>query len=380
MVGAPSTGAKGTAYMSKTPNWNFGIQILRGIAATLVVLHHSMEESLAVSPHILPKWAIAIGASGVDIFFVISGFIIYGVTYGRESRSREPATVFLLKRFIRIFPVYWICLFITLALWGSGLFYKNLPMDADIFGRSLFLLPCDKLIIYVSWTLVYELYFYYLFTITLFFRSARISVLATTLLIGLGILVGQILPEGALRHFLTNPIALEFCFGLTLSYFIHSPIFRGAWLRYLWLPGFILIALAAILIENKSNSTAGPVMDLRYLAWGIPAVLVTLSFIKMRFDGAVVNRVLVPVGDASYSIYLTHPMVMIVYAFLMKHHVLRPIGVPIILPLLAAGTCVVFGLLAHYFVECPILGWLRGRLPKRQSQVKKLTEVVPARN
>ena len=86
-------------------NWNIGIQILRGIAATLVVLHHSLEESLAVSPHILPNWAISFGASGGDIFFVISGFIIYSVTYGPESRTQQSAISFLIKRFYSDLPV-----------------------------------------------------------------------------------------------------------------------------------------------------------------------------------------------------------------------------------------------------------------------------------
>ena len=362
--------------MPKTTNWNIGIQILRGIAATLVVLHHSLEESLAISPHIVPKWLIACGASGVDIFFVISGFIIYSVTYGQGSRSCEPAPVFLLKRFIRIFPLYWICLFATLALWRSGFFYRNLHVDPNIVASSLFLLPCDKLIVYVSWTLVYEMYFYYLFSITLYFRNARISVVATSALICTGIILGQFLPEGDVKHFLTNPIALEFCFGLILSYFIHSPALRGAWLRYLWLPGLILIAGAAFLIENKLNTTAGPGAEIRFLAWGLPAVLVTVSFIKMRFGRSALNRILVPMGDASYSIYLTHPTMMIGFAFLMKHHVLRAISFPIILPLVVAGISVLFGLLVHYFVERPILSGLRGRLHHRRDQSKKSAEII----
>jgi exopolysaccharide production protein ExoZ len=362
--------------MPKTTNWNIGIQILRGIAATLVVLHHSLEESLAVSPHIVPNWLITFGASGVDIFFVISGFIIYSVTYGRELQSREPATVFLLKRFIRIFPLYWVCLFATLALWRSGFFYRNLHVDANILTSSLFLLPSDKLIINVSWTLVFELYFYYLFTITLYFRQARISVVATTVFICMGILGGQFLPQGAVKHFLTNPIALEFCFGLILAYFIHSPMFRGAWLRYLWLPGFVLMAGVAILIGNKDNNTAGLAVNIRFLAWGLPAVLVTISFIKTRFEGSVLNRILVPAGDASYSIYLTHAMMMILFAFLMKHQVLRATSFPIILPLVMVAISVAFGLLVHYSVERPILRWLRGQLLRGKSQVKKLTGVV----
>jgi exopolysaccharide production protein ExoZ len=149
-----------------------------------------------------------------------------------------------------------------------------------------------------------------------------------------------------------------------------------AWLRYLWMPGLILIAAAAFLIENKHNSTAGPGADVRFLAWGLPAVLVTVSFIKTRFESSALNRIFVPAGDASYSIYLTHPTMMIMFAFLMKHHVIRAISFPLILPLVVLGISVAFGLLVHYFVERPILSWLRGQLQHRQNHFRKMNEVV----
>jgi len=348
--------------MPKTTSWNIGIQILRGIAATLVVFHHSFEESLSISTKIAPEWLIAVGASGVDIFFVISGFIIYSVTYGRDPRNPESAPSFLLKRIIRIFPLYWICLLATLGLWSSGYFYRSLHIDAHILGTSFFLLPSSKLIIGVAWTLVYEMYFYYLFSITLYLRNARIAVIATTAFIGAGILLGNFLPPGDLRHFLSNPIALEFCFGLILSYFIHQQALNGNWLRYLWLPGLIVMAAAAAFAENKYSSTAGPAATVRYLAWGLPALLVTVSFIKMRFDKSILTRILVPIGDGSYSIYLTHPMMMILFAFLIKYHFLKPIAFPFVLPLLFVVISIGFGLVIHYLIERPILAWLRGCL------------------
>jgi exopolysaccharide production protein ExoZ len=348
--------------MSKSTSWNIGIQILRGIAATLVVSHHSLEESLALSTKVAPEWLIAFGACGVDIFFVISGFIIYSVTYGRDPRNPEPAPSFLLKRVIRIFPLYWICLFATLALWSSGHFYRSLQLDPKVLGSSFFLLPSGKLILIVAWTLVYEMYFYYLFSITLYVRNARISVLATTGLIAAGLVLSNLLPPGDLKHFLSNPIALEFCFGLILAYFIHARALDGIWLRYLWLPGLILMVAAAVFVKNTFGSTAGPGTNIRYLAWGLPALLVTVSFVKMRIGKSILKRILGPIGDASYSIYLTHPMMMILFAFLIKYHVLKPIAYPVILPLLVIVISVALGLLVHYSIERPVLAWLRGRL------------------
>jgi exopolysaccharide production protein ExoZ len=354
--------------MPKTTSWNIGIQLLRGLAATLVVFHHSLEESLAISANIAPDWFIRIGASGVDIFFVISGFIIYSVTYGRDPRNPETAPGFLLKRFIRIFPLYWICLLATIALWSSGYFYRSLHLDGYTLASSLFLLPSKKMIVGVAWTLVYEMYFYYLFSITLYLRNARLSVFVTTAFICIGLLISNLLPDGVLKHFLSDPIALEFCFGIILAYFIHSKILSQVWLRYMLVPGLVLMAAGAAFAENK-GSTAGIVSNIRYLAWGLPALLVAVSFIKMRFDRSLLTRTLVPVGDASYAIYLTHPTMMIIFATLIRLHLTKPIAYPIFYPLVFTLISIVFGLLAHYFLERPMLNWLRTHLRSKPAEV-----------
>ena len=347
--------------MSKTTSWNIGVQILRGVAAALVVFHHSLEESLAISTKIAPDWLIRFGACGVDIFFVISGFIIYSVTYGRELRKPEPAPLFLKKRFIRIFPFYWICLLATLALWSTGHFYRSLHLDAGLLAASIFLLPSKMLIVGVAWTLVYEMYFYYLFSITLYIGNARFSVLATTAFICAGLIVSSFLPVGIPREFLSNPIALEFCFGLALAYFIRWKALNAVWLRYLWLPGLILMA-AGSAFARSNGGTGGIDPEVRYLVWGLPALLVTCSFIKMRFNSSRLTKILVPIGDASYSIYLTHPTMMIVFASLINRHFFRPIAYPIIYTLLFSAISLVLGLVIHYSVERPILARLRGRL------------------
>jgi exopolysaccharide production protein ExoZ len=345
--------------MSKNTSWNVGIQILRGLAAALVVFHHSLEESLAISSQIAPEWIIRLGACGVDIFFVISGFIIYSVTYGRDARNPEKASRFLLKRFIRIYPLYWICLLVTLALWSSGYFYRSLHIDGPTLVSSIFLLPLNKMIVGVAWTLVYEMYFYCLFSIMLYLRNAGISVLAITALICAGLLGSNFLPEGAVKHFLANPIALEFCFGIALSYFIHSKPLSQVWLRYMWLPGLIFMAAGAAFAENEGK-TSGIVSSVRFLAWGLPALLMTVAFIKIRFDKSLLTRILMPIGDASYAIYLSHPLMMIIFAFLIRFHFAKPVAYPITYPLFFALISIGFGLLTHYFLERPLLNCLRG--------------------
>jgi exopolysaccharide production protein ExoZ len=344
--------------MSKI-KFNIGIQLLRGLAATLVVFHHSLEETHALSSTIAPAWLIRFGACGVDIFFVISGFIIYSVTYGRSAKNPEGAPIFLLKRFLRIFPIYWICLAATMALWASGLFYRSLHIDLRIFLSCLLLLPTKTEIIGVAWTLVYEMYFYYLFAITLVLRNAPLSVFLTTGFIGAAILASRFLPEGSFKELLSNPIALEFCYGLVLSHFIHHPLLRSAWLRHAWLPGILLMGVGAAFAANVAGSTAGLAPEIRYLAWGLPALLVTVSFISVPFDKSILTKLLLPVGNASYSIYLTHPMVMIAFAFLIKAHISRFVPFPLVLTFIFVGICIAVGMAVHYGVERPILAKLR---------------------
>jgi exopolysaccharide production protein ExoZ len=135
-----------------------GIQILRGIAASLVVLHHTLEESGAsTAPPTSPDWLTTFGASGVDIFFVISGFIMLHTSYPRGRPPVQPID-FVVKRVSRIYPFYWFCVFVALALWSVGFFRKLDPTFWSI-NRALLLLPADKPVISVSWTLVYEIYF-----------------------------------------------------------------------------------------------------------------------------------------------------------------------------------------------------------------------------
>src|SRR5271170_100829 len=121
------------------------------------------------------------------------------------------------------------------------------------------------------------------------------------------------------------------------------------------------MAGAAALAE-KHSSTSVLAANVRYFAWGLPAALVTLSFIRTEFAKTFLTRILGPIGDASYAIYLSHPSMMILFASLIKLRILKPTGYPIVWPLLLVIACTLFGLLVHYRVERPLLAWLRERL------------------
>ena len=184
-----------------------GIQILRGIAALAVVIHHALEESNAVSGRFSPDWLTTTGAAGVDIFFVISGFIMLHVSF-RDRRPPLRPGQFLLRRVTRIYPLYWLTCLGVLLLFSVGLLQRQHWNLSDVIS-SFILVPSEKRLVGVSWTLVYEMYFYLIFAVTLLLESRKASaVLSTFCIIALG-LGGAALGDTPTGAFLTEPIALE---------------------------------------------------------------------------------------------------------------------------------------------------------------------------
>ena len=340
-----------------------GIQILRAVAALLVVLHHALEESLAAIPGPKsPDWLTTFGAAGVDIFFVISGFIMLYVSFPAGGPPASPRS-FLFSRITRIYPLYWICLATLIAL-KIVVRSSSLPGDPNVFLRSILLLPDDYMILGPAWTLVYEMYFYIIFAATLTFAKPLISLVATTAAILILYTLANFAPDAALREFLGDPIAFEFCLGLTLAtIYWRWPrlIVLG---RPLWFFGFALLAIAPLMVNHvTTNSLPSPE---RLFAWGVPAFLIALSFLALKFNRTRLQRIALLCGDASYAIYLTHPLVMVSYAKLLKGQLANFPQWPIIpfVIVISAG----LGILVHVFVERPVMASVRGlRLRVRNS-------------
>lgn len=264
------------------------IQYLRGFAAVLVVIYHI--------GHIMPETGVrfALGAIGVDVFFVISGFIIW-VT----GRDLAPAT-FLKRRLIRLIPLYW-TLTVLLALityLGSG------TVDWPRLTHSLAFLA-QRPIVTVGWTLNLEMLFYLCMAVALFApKHVRFAVLASTLG-GLTVL-GFLLPPDAapeLRFFTSNMIG-EFLIGICIG---------ALWTNYK-IPQFtatnillfaaVVIVLGFLPLEHTNR---------RLVSYGLfVALLVTLMLMAEPALRERPVRLLNALGDASYSLYLTHVPVILI--------------------------------------------------------------------
>jgi peptidoglycan/LPS O-acetylase OafA/YrhL len=350
-----------------------GLQIMRAVAALMVAVHHAMEVPRpGMGASVPPDWLTTAGAAGVDIFFVISGFIMMAVSFP-QGRAAIDSWSFLRRRVARIYPFYWVTLGIILVGWQIGIFKSLSPANrslADI-ARSLLLAPSDTLILSVAWTLVHEMNFYLLFALMLWTRSALACLLGVTGFLLLQMALGGYASDPAVSLFLTRPIMLEFCFGMALGYAYAKGLLPK---RIPWaLPTAALacVTLAPLFIPH--GSTGGLDADDRVWAWGIPAAVLVAACVSWPIEEGPLSRAWVLLGDASYAIYLLHPFVMLGYgkalgAFRFLLHMPQA---PLILGATVLSAAV--GTAAHVAVERPIskaarrlLLWERPRARAKQ--------------
>ncbi len=338
-----------------------GLQILRGLAASLVLAHHVLEESQPLFGGRIPSEFVLFGASGVDLFFAISGFIMYysnSDRFGRQGASYD----FFVRRLIRITPLYWLCTLAIASLWLGGL-YKSKVITWLSLGESLLFLPNANIVLGAGWTLNFELYFYAIVAISVMLGRIRYGIAGVLSSIPIIFVLGFSLPQGAVRSFLTDPIALEFEFGFALAAAFQSGYLPNASGGY----GPLLFGISGLVLGTfcgSANGTTGLVPEVRFLFWGVPAVAILTSALWMRDVETSVGRLLVVLGDASYSVYLTHGFVMTAYASFIKHDLLS--GVPrVVCMLVPILISIAIGLITYQFIERPAAERLNAWWKKR---------------
>lgn len=315
------------------------IQSLRALAAVSVAIYHAFQ------------WrdgGFEAGRAGVDVFFVISGFIMWTITAGRPARPGA----FLWRRFTRVAPTYWL---ITLGLAGMALAWPMFLPQVSAGWRHVllsmaFIPHLDRLgvpfpVLPPGWTLNYEAVFYLLFTLGLFLREQARIVLVTLALFGVGIL-GMLIPPTYQMG--ANFMMAEFAGGLWLGKLAHDGVLPGR------LAGGLLLG-AALAIFAVTNQTDFGDSLLRPLLWGVPAVVLVCGAVTLETAGHWPRwRWLKAVGDASYSIYLCH-----VPATALVAHAMGAAPLALFIPAAIAAS-VGAGMLCRAFVERPLLALLRG--------------------
>jgi exopolysaccharide production protein ExoZ len=279
----------------------FNIQALRAVAALMVVCVHL--EVLAMMGG-APAHATDFGNAGVDLFFVISGFIMVFTT----GRKPQGPLAFAGSRLRRIAPLYW-C--VTLAVFAVARLTPNLvqntPSDLGRLISSLLFIPASRPdgtlrpVVFVGWTLNFEMAFYALFALGLFAPRRWIGVVAAAGLLLLAVLWGWAThPASPQLGFYTSPMVLEFGAGMMLGLLWPrlDPPERLVW------PLAAAIALAFVLMLGAPR--LWPHAD-RVFAFGLPATVIVAASLALERRGRAARWPwLQALGAASYAIYLSH--------------------------------------------------------------------------
>ncbi len=369
------------ARVSKARQPRFdSLQALRGVAATLVVLLHITDLGHRRLNYTFLGDVFSCGYNGVDLFFLLSGFIITFVHHrdlGNPGRFRQFAT----KRFIRIYPIYWIA---TLALIPVFFFVPSFGIpdyrEPMTIVKSFLLIPRHNgPILGVAWTLCYEMWFYTLFGIAILFPFKATAPLMVLYLIACEALwfcrmVG-VAPELSFGvDFVFNHLNLEFALGMLAAVVVlRRRVPRAGVVAVIGALLFAAIALNDAWILRTIGEKH------RLVSYGIPSflIIVGLAGIEMRRQVRI-PRWLVCVGDASYSTYLVHvPVLSLAFKVLFKVGLVSPAR-PFIGLILVGIAPIAGGLLTHSFVEAPLLAWCRARIGIERRSSSPESSAVPA--
>jgi exopolysaccharide production protein ExoZ len=352
------------------------MQAMRGFAATCVMIFHGTKMLHRELHYTYVHNIFLAGFMGVDVFFVLSGFIIF---YTSKPESFQTAN-FLKKRFVRIYPIYWLITIGLIVMYllspSPGQAYKR---DPEVIAASFTLFPQAQYVLGVAWTLAYEIIFYLVFAITC---SISVKWFYRTFVAWAAIILITYFFHIESRYFavnaLVNPIILNFSFGCLLAYLYKNHRTFAYW-RSAVAFGAILVVTAwtVYYLAISHDPTAFTSLMSRVYLFGIPSAILIGGLLYFTKP---VPRLLVNVGDASYSLYLIHGTVL---SFLLKMvskvhlsgHFNNFFGTTLLFAL-TIGVSLVF----YNYIEKPMLAYLnkvtRSGKANSQTQPAELSPIL----
>lgn len=345
------------------------IQYLRAIAATMVVVYHVTLRILptgATQPYYLDVWG-----AGVDVFFVVSGYIMWMTTIARPVTTLR----FFQARLLRIVPLYWATLavfWLVLALFDG---WAKAPAFQDVL-RSATFVPYRQdgtgfiaPYLIAGWTLTYEMIFYMVFAVALFLETkvARFTFVATVFVAMMTMRLRWDATDPIIFR-VTSPLFIEFLAGMVIAEVATS----GALARFVTRVGFGRLAVGAAAVGSVLLSAFHDLP--RIIGLGIPATLTVLLAVS-REDAIAARPIswLKRLGDASYSLYLVHEIFLRLFEPLAKNEAL-PLSLRFVICL--AGS-IAFGLLTYTYVEKPLTAAVKSWQRRRRKVVATTGPDVP---
>lgn len=274
------------------------MQSLRGIAALLVCGFH-MKTRIDFDNLEIGQFLFGKGNIGVPIFFVISGFIMTFTTSNYGKNAFIEFKSFITKRIIRIVPLYYILSIAWMVLGGNFLLYFDSEHISRVYNSFLFLpQKSTPPVLFLGWSLNYEMFFYLLFGLTLFFKKKRYLVLCTffTILICLGLIFKFSNPYLKMA---TDFINIYFLIGIIFGLFYNMVKLSKKTVMMICIIG--VCCFMTFYFSNIITSSF------------LPVTLLVLSFLLLDKLAIPSSSTLVYLGNISYSLYLIHPFVQIAF-------------------------------------------------------------------
>ena len=347
------------------------VQYLRGIAAFMVLVNHVAWKLQQRGSHVLDGFSI--GEAGVDIFFVVSGFIMCHITAGPRIDIRE----FIRNRCIRILPLYWILTTVALAIYLIAPDRVNTSGGTTHVLASYLLVPVKgKFLVQAGWTLSYEFYFYLVFAVGLLFGPRLGPLLAALLLVTLAGLGTWQVSDSTAWTFLTGNLLLEFVAGIGLY-----AVWRLRLVKRRWMSWLMLLAGVGIFVAANQADDPTFLSKVRAVRFGLPALLVCWGMVSLERPIARHRiRWLEHLGDISYSLYLSHAFAIGACALLLgRVRFSGPWGEWLLTGVLIA-TGLLVAELCYRGIEVPSRRALRMRFDPRVRLAPKLRDPAPARS
>jgi exopolysaccharide production protein ExoZ len=293
------------------------LQALRGFAALGVVLFHLLpfEAKYLPGASIVPS-GFSAGRAGVDLFFVLSGFLAVWTTRGPSGAG--AAQRFLLRRVTRIYPLYWfycIPLVLTAMAAPGGLSNGNKP---EVFASLLLIPNAAPPLLLVAWTLEFEIYFYLAFALLVWARLARRERMVALAAWGIIVVAAHAAlaptPAQAMLDAILSPLVFEFLAGCVAAWLCTAGIPRAV-TAAAGIAGCGILAIGLFWSETLFGMPW-----LRVAVFGIGAALLLVGcFGEDVAIRRMLPSVIVRIGDASYSLYLSHLFTIGIVGHLLSH-------------------------------------------------------------
>lgn len=325
----------------------YSIQYLRALAAMMVVLTHMAHKLESNSINFLGDFWI--GAYGVDLFFIISGFIMTNTVSGKKSRP----LMFIVARFKRILPLYWILTLVSLFIYlYNPLLINSSGGVTDVFSSFLLIPTGGKYLINNGWTLTYEFLFYFIFSLCMLVNYKVVFCFFILLLLSLIGFAVRI--ENVYLYPITSPLLIEFALGIFAFWIV-----KKEFINFLFANLFIFFGLSLLVYQYHYG---GYLNDFERIAsGGLPMLFLFLGVVSLEAKITTkLKKILNPIfiiGMSSYSLYLFHPFILAAITIFFKFF-----GI-VDLSLVYFGVMCVSSIFSGYFlyrwVEVPIANYLR---------------------